>query len=522
MYLPLPGHGRNFVAWFRGERAQTVRWAGRVDLPKDQTLEPLQPRASFTEWLEQVRGRSLPWRPEEVATATELAQAMPEVLMHRSQNRLARLALHDPLTGLPNRIYLLDKLSAALDPDNRQSAIGMLFVDLDGFKGVNDTHGHDIGDELLKQVARRISGLLRPQDFVARIGGDEFVVVISGSGPHDANVIAQRILDAFRAPFLLQDRVRAQVTVSIGVANVAPGVSPSEALRQSDTAMYQAKRSGRDQVAEYNVEARATVDTRQLAVDELRRAIEAEEITPYYQPVWDITQEGEPLLHGYEALARWRRPDGTVIPPDQFIELAETSGLIGSLGRSIFRQSIRRLREWRDRRLTVAVNVSVRQLVAQGFAEEVLAGLVELGLEPGRLCLEITETQVMEEPERSLATLKRLSTAGVLIAIDDFGIGFSSLAYVRDLPAAELKIDKRFVDGMPSSHKDRAVVRAVVELAHSLGMRTVAEGVETREQLALLRDIGSDLVQGFLLGRPQPPESLLHLGPLGEQFRARA
>jgi len=517
MYLPLPGHGRNFVAWFRGERARTVRWAGRVDTPKDQTLEPLQPRASFAEWLEQVRGRSLPWRPEEVATATELAQAMPEVLMHRSQNRLARLALHDPLTGLPNRIYLLDKLNVALDPETmRHSNISMLFIDLDGFKGVNDTHGHAVGDELLKQVARRVSILLRPQDFVARIGGDEFVVVVSSAGPHDAKAIAKRVLEAFRAPFELKEGLRAQVTASIGVANVPPGVSAAEALRQSDTAMYHAKRSGRDQVAEYDGEARATINPRQLAMDELRRAIEADEIIPFYQPVWDVQQDGAPVLHGYEALARWRRPDGELISPGQFIELAETSGLIGLLGRSILRQAMRHLRGWRNRTLTMSVNVSVRQLVSEGFADEVLADLVELGLEPGRLCLEITETQVMQEPERSLATLKHLSEAGVSIAIDDFGIGFSSLAYVRDLPAAELKIDQRFVAGMAANRKDRAVVRAVVELAHSLGMRTVAEGVETQEQLDLLREIGSDLVQGFLLGRPQPPEALLHLGPLGE------
>jgi diguanylate cyclase (GGDEF)-like protein len=525
MYLPLPGHARNFLVWFRGERAQTVRWAGRVDLSKDQTLEPLQPRASFSEWLEQVRGRSLPWRAEEVATATELAQAMPEVLMHRAQNRLARLALHDPLTGLPNRIYLLDRLSVALDPGKhgareKRPAVSMLFVDLDGFKGVNDTHGHDAGDELLRQVAGRISGLLRANDFVARIGGDEFVVVIASSGPRDANAIAQRILEAFRSPFQLPDATRVAVTASIGVSHVAPGVSASEALRQSDTAMYHAKRSGRDQVAEYDGEARTTVNPRQLAVEELRRAIEAEEIAPFYQPLWDISQGGAPVLHGYEALARWRRPDGDVIPPSQFIELAETSGLIGALGRSIFRQSMRHLRGWRDRRLCVAVNVSVRQLVAEGFAQEVLADLVDLGIAPARLCLEITETQVMEEPERSLATLKQLNMAGVAIAIDDFGIGFSSLAYVRDLPAAELKIDQRFVAGMPESHKDRAVVRAVVELAHSLGMRTVAEGVETDEQLALLREVGSDLVQGFLLGRPEPHETLLHAH--AKPMRARA
>ena len=527
MYLPLPGHARNFIAWFRGERAQTVRWAGRVDLPKDQSLEPLQPRASFSEWLEQVRDRSLPWRPEEIATATELAQAMPEVLMHRSQNRLARLALHDPLTGLPNRVYLLDKLEAALDPGKsnsrgRQGGVGMLFIDLDGFKGVNDTHGHEIGDELLRQVARRVSGLLRPQDFVARIGGDEFVVVVPGCGAQEANAIAQRILQAFRAPFPLKDQVSASVTASIGVANVAPGVSPAEALRQSDTAMYHAKRSGRDQTAEYDVEARATVSSRTLAVDELRRAIEAGEITPYYQPLWDVSRGGEPVLHGYEALARWRRPDGEVIAPGQFIALAEESGLIGTLGRSIFRQAVRDLRGWRNRQLSVAVNVSVRQLTADGFADSVLADLVELGIKPCQLCIEITETQVMQAPELSLAALKQLSKAGVSIAIDDFGIGYSSLAYVRDLPAAELKIDQRFVAGLPGNRKDRAVVRAVVELAHSLGMRTVAEGVETPEQLAMLRELGSDLVQGFLLGRPQPPETLLHLNSLGAGERRRA
>ncbi|MCW2315994.1 diguanylate cyclase (GGDEF)-like protein [Rhodoblastus acidophilus] len=519
MYLPLPGRGRNFVLWFRGERAQTVRWAGRVDQAKDASLEPLQPRASFAEWLQQVRGRSLPWRPEEAAAATELAQAMPEVLMHRSQNRLARLALHDPLTGLPNRIYLLDRLNVALDPGKtgaRRPELSLLFIDLDNFKTVNDTHGHDVGDELLRQVARRISGVLRSQDFVARIGGDEFVAVVANSSEQDVKAIAHRVHDVFRAPFILQNHTRAEVTASIGSASMSPDMSPSEALRRSDAAMYHAKRSGRDQVAHYDSPARTSVDTRRLATEELRQAIEAEEITPFYQPVWAIGREGAPILHGYEALARWRRADGALIPPSQFIERAEADGLIGALGRSIFRQAMRHLRGWRYRRLSMSVNVSVRQLVAEGFAEEVLADLVELGVEPARLCLEITETQVMEAPDLSLAALKRLSEAGVFIAIDDFGVGFSSLAYVRDLPAAELKIDQRFVAGMPDSRKDRAVVRTVVELAHSLGMRTVAEGVETPEQLALLREIGADLAQGYLLGRPQPPEALLNLGPLAE------
>jgi len=508
MYLPLPGHGQNFAVWLRGERARTVRWAGRADADKEHALTPQQPRTSFAEWVQQVRGRSRPWRAEEIATATELAQAVPEILMHRAQNRLARLALHDALTGLPNRVYLQDKLEAALSAGaDEPPLVGVLFIDLDGFKGINDELGHDAGDELLKSAAQRIGGLLRPQDFTARVGGDEFVAVISRSTPRDACAIAERIVEAFRAPFALAGGLRL-VSMSVGVAVVSSGVSPSEALRRADSAMYQAKRSGRGRVALYETAAKTVVSASQIAVDELRRAIEAEEIGPFFQPVWDVRRKGAPSLSGYEALARWRLPDGGLTPPSQFIPLAERANLIGELGLSMLRQSLRHMREWPDTRLTVAVNVSVQQLIARGFADEVLAALLDLGLDPRRLCLEITETQVMEAPDLSLAALNRLREAGVLIAIDDFGTGFSSLEYVRNLPATELKIDQRFVAGLPDQPKDRAVVKAIVELAHALGMRAVAEGVESEAQLAELRNIGSDLVQGYLLGRPQPPQSV--------------
>jgi diguanylate cyclase (GGDEF)-like protein len=513
MYLPLPGRGQNFAVWFRGERTRTVRWAGRPDPGKEQALTPLQPRASFAEWVQQVRGRSRPWRAEEIASATELARAMPEILMHRAQNRLARLALHDVLTGLPNRVYLMDKLEAALSPvplagADGQPLVGVLFIDLDGFKAINDGLGHEAGDELLKSVAQRLAALLRPKDFTARMGGDEFVVVITPTTQRDACAVAQRIVEAFRAPFVLDGRHRRFVTVSVGVAVVSPQLTPGEALRRADSAMYHAKRSGRSRIALYKPVTRAAVSSRQIEVDELHRAIVAEEITPFFQPVWDLAGGGDPALSGYEALARWRHPQRGLVPPSQFIPLAEEARLIGALGLSMLRQSLRHMREWRDRRLTVAVNVSVRQLIARGFADEVLSTLLDLGLEPQRLCLEITETQVMESPDMSLAALNRLSEAGVKIAIDDFGIGFSSLEYVRNLPATELKIDQRFVAGLPERPKDRAVVKTIVELAHALGMRTVAEGVETQAQLAQLREMGSDLVQGYLLGRPQPPEAV--------------
>ena len=509
MYLPLPGPGHNYILWLRGEQAETVRWAGRPEPDKENALTPLAPRASFAEWQEQVRGTSRPWCAAEVAVATELAQAMPEVQMHRNQSRLLRLALHDPLTGLPNRVHLVDRLEQMLEPGRAPASaatgqLGLLFVDLDGFKAVNDTLGHATGDALLVEVARRLTGLIRSQDFAARMGGDEFVVAVPGATLREAGSVAERIIRAFRRPFMLQGQKRRLMTLSIGVTAVPHGTAPTEALRQADEAMYHAKRSGRDRVATYDPVTRAAVNSQALAADELRRAIAAGEIAPFFQPVFDITAPGPPVLHGHEALARWRHPERGLILPHTFIRLAEESDLIAELGLAILRRALDHLRAQRDRSLLVAVNISVRQLMQSDCAETILAELIERGLEPARLCVEITESQMMEEPELVLAALRQLSEAGVRIAIDDFGTGFSSLAYVRNLPAAKLKIDRTFVMGLPGNVRDAAVVRATIELAHALGMRTIAEGVETEAQLDHLRAAGCDMVQGFLLGRPEP------------------
>jgi diguanylate cyclase (GGDEF)-like protein len=520
LFVPLPGRVQGFLLWLRCERARLVRWAGRpekkLDLGDAGIALSLTPRASFAEWREEERGCCAPWQAWEVATAAELTQAMPEVMQHRAQNRLVRLALHDPLTGLPNRVQLhdqLDKLLRIGEPQSRTSEdglqLGIMFVDIDRFKAINDTHGHHIGDELLTFVARRISSLIRPQDIPARLGGDEFVVLVPNTNSRELLGIAQRIVDDLRLSFVLGGHVRPGLPVSVGVAIVPKGTEPGEALRQADAAMYNAKRSGRDQIAVYDAALGVAVGRKQIAEQELRRAIDADEITAYYQPIFDLTAGGSPLLHGFEALARWRHPTRGLVPPDQFIGLAEETGLIDALGDAVMLKALRQLRAWPDRRLTMAVNVSVRQLLRPGFADKLVSWLVEFGIEPKRLCLEVTESQMMEKPQLALAALAELRLTDTQIAIDDFGTGFSSMAYVRDLPATLLKIDKLFVAGLPHNRKDVAVVIAILQLAHSLGMRTVAEGVETVEQLDSLRELGSDFAQGYLLGKPSPPEAFI-------------
>jgi diguanylate cyclase (GGDEF)-like protein len=516
LFLPLPSRVQGFILWLRGERARTVRWAGRLTEKADAAAGQdvsLTPRGSFAEWLQVVHGCSEPWRTWEVATATELADAMPEILQHRAQNRLVRLALHDPLTGLPNRVQLHDKLASLLiartsGPGSKPPALGILYFDIDGFKAVNDTRGHHIGDELLVAVARRISGLIRSQDIFARMGGDEFVLLLPDSSLGEAVNIGQRIVEDFRHPMLLGGELQRSLTLSVGVAVVAQGTEPGEALRQADTAMYHAKRGGRDQVAVYDPASGTAASRQKLAADHLRKAVAAGEITVHYQPVKDLQSADAPFIVGFEALARWRHPTRGVLPPSEFIDLAENTGLIGALGDAVMRQALQQLQTWPDRRLSMAVNVSVQQLLSRDFPLKVQTLLGELGVAPARLCLEITESQMMEQPEHALAALTELVNQGVRIGIDDFGTGFSSISYLCDLPATILKIDRSFVSALPHNPKKVAVVAGIIQLAHSLGMRSVAEGVETAEQLATLRDLGCDFVQGYLLGKPMPAESI--------------
>jgi len=537
LYQPLPGRPDGFILWLRGERARTVRWAGQPDPKADTPDAQLGPRASFEEWLEEVRGRSLPWRPPEVAAAAELARAMPAVLLHRTQSQLLRLALHDPLTGLPNRTLMHDRLVELLgerllrqdgdtldgDTSNRDrrrsdtssghsrrtdsapsgAGIGLLFIDLDGFKGVNDTRGHLVGDELLVLVARRLTEVVRAQDTVARIGGDEFVVIVPAAQLSDAVALGGRVVEDFRQSFVLGDEVIRSITASVGVTVVPPGTESEEAIRQADSAMYHAKRSGRDQVAVYDPASGRATSQQELAKDQLQLAVQAHDISVDYQPIMRLIPGGEAVC-GFEALARWEHATRGRLRAGTFIGLAEENGLIDALGDAVLNDALRQLQAWQDPRLTMAVNVSVRQVVRPGFAAEVLTRLVDLGIDPARLSLEVPQSQLMEQPDVALTGLLEIHATGVRIHIDDFGTGVTSMTYLRDLPATALKIDASLVAALSQGDKDGAVVGAIVQLAHALGMKTIAEGVETAEQLGYLRDVGSDFAQGYLLGEPMP------------------
>jgi diguanylate cyclase (GGDEF)-like protein len=510
LYLPISGRHDGFVLWLRREHLHTVRWGNAEERRGDDgpagADRPASPHRSFEEWSELVRGRSRDWDRGLIAAVMEFGEAMPEVVLQRSQNRLVRLALHDPLTSLPNRTLLEDKLSEVLDRQTVSGApVAVMFVDLDGFKTVNDTQGHAAGDELLRLVGRRLNSLVRGRDIVARLGGDEFVVVAETIDERAAEHLAQRIVDAFSAGFVTDKLHAGSVTASVGVAMIEPGTEPAEALRRADSAMYHAKQSGRNRLAKYGDQAAPALDPAAAAQAALHEAIASGQIVPFYQPIFS-TAGSEPVLTGFEALARWVHPTRGLLLPDEFIGLAEETGLINDLGACILVAALEQLRAWPDASLTMAVNVSVREIVRPGFAADVVAHLARLGISPDRLCLEVTESQMIGDPAAARDALATLSDVGVGIAIDDFGTGFSSMAYVRNLPTSELKIDRTFVQGLPAEKKDLAVATATVHLAKALGMRTVAEGVETAEQLSALRDLGADRVQGFFLGRPMSAE----------------
>ncbi len=529
LYLPVGHRGGDFILWLRHERAATVRWAGAVGADGQRVETPpwnggLTPGTSFAEWRETVRGRSRPWQRAELAAAHELAQALPELLLHRAQHRLLRLAMHDTLTGLPNRALLLERLREA---QLRGNPIAVIFVDLDRFKEVNDTHGHRAGDILLVEAARRLERAVRSGDTVARLGGDEFVLLLADlAQPERATAVAQRIIASFQEPFALSAQLSLRVTASVGVTLPQEPADAVETLHQADTALYHAKRGGRDQVAIYDPGWSVLGSATAALEDELRQAIEQGQLVVHYQPVFDLlpraaaaapSADGNPRdltgdelrLRGVEALVRWQHPRRGLVGPDHFIPLADATGLIARIWDFVLAETLRQLAAWPLPTLQGAVNLSACQLASPGLVEDVLQRLEAAGIAPSRLCIEVTETQIMEHPDQAGAVLAELAAAGITIAIDDFGVGFSSLAYARNLPARILKIDRSFVGGLPDNPRDLAVVSSTVRLAHDLGMRTVGEGVETHAQLACLCELGCDSVQGYLLGRPIPAGPIL-------------
>jgi len=513
--IPLSAAYADYVVWFRGEAVQETRWAGNPD--KAMTIDlaagpdpifTLGPRLSFESWLKQVHGQCRPWQSAEVAAAQALALALPDLLLARARDHLAHLAMHDQLTGLPNRALLLDHTRLALARQQRAPGqVAMLFVDLDRFKLVNDSLGHAAGDNLLRQAAARLVLATRDTDTVARIGGDEFIVLCEGATPEVAAGIAERIVQDFRLPFLIAG-TEAMVTASIGCALAEPDATPAELLRDADTAMYRAKRSGRNAVTPFTHELREITVRRVEIETRLRPALERNELALYYQPLQRI----DGTVVGFEALARWPLAGRGMVPPAEFIPVAESTGLIGRLTDWAIDQGLHDLAGWRQRHpaldLNLSVNITASQMTSDRLRVTIDAALGRHQLPPSALCVEITEGALVTDDPRNLDFLRSLRDHGIRLSIDDFGTGYSSLSYLTKLPVHELKIDRAFITGLPSTSGNVAVVASVVGLAHQLGLETLAEGVETAEELSTLRRLGCDRVQGYLLGRPMPADEV--------------
>ena len=419
------------------------------------------------------------------------------------EERLIHQALHDSLTGLANRTHFEERLTHALArADRRQRSVAVMFVDLDNFKVVNDSLGHQIGDRLLVGVAERLRMSLRAGDMAARFGGDEFTILLADvAGPDDAVAAAERVADALRTPFTIDAR-DVYATASIGIAVGIPGVSePVGLIREADLAMYRAKASGKARCEVFDPRMSLDAMERLELETDLRLAIERNELHVVYQPIWCLSTG---RLTELEALLRWEHPVKGTISPARFIPIAEETGLIDSIGHWVLDRSCRQAVAWDDRLrgrppFTMSVNLSIRQLQDRRLVTAVADVLRATGLAPARLKLEVTESAIMEDAPAAIARLGGLKCLGVKLAIDDFGTGYSSLSHLKRLPVDTLKIDRSFVDGLGSDPKDTAIVRGVIALAASLGLDVTAEGVET---VAQLRALGCDRGQGYLFARP--------------------
>jgi diguanylate cyclase (GGDEF)-like protein/PAS domain S-box-containing protein len=427
------------------------------------------------------------------------------------EKRLEHRAFHDPLTDLPNRQLFMDRLGQALRRTGRgHKRVAVLFMDLDKFKVVNDSLGHQVGDLLLTVVAQRLRRCLRPEDTLARFGGDEFVVMIEAlDGPAQAVQVAERITEELRSPFILEGRdlyVLASIGISLGDARTH---DPGDILREADTAMYRAKDEGGD-FRVFNPAMYKRAFTRLEVENDLRRAIEQEEFVLHYQPMVDL-QTGE--LWGMEALVRWDHPERGLLEPSEFVPVAEQSGLVIPMGEKILRESCFRAKEWQEENprippLVMSVNLSASQLSRLDLADTVERVLGETGLEGSSLILDVTETVYVRVLAGNTAMLDRLRGLGVRFSIDDFGTGYSSLSYLKRLPADAIKIDQSFVKGLGKDVEDTAVVRMIIELAHTLSLEVIAEGVETEKQATLLKEMGCDFAQGYHFSKPLPPEAV--------------
>ncbi|HEY1449532.1 MAG TPA: EAL domain-containing protein, partial [Solirubrobacteraceae bacterium] len=456
------------------------------------------------------------WAAADADFVQALANILADAIQQRStEDHIRYQALHDPLTDLPNRVLFLDRLGHALTRPDAQIAVAL--IDIDNFKLVNDSLGHSAGDELLCKVAPRLIEALRPGDTIGRLGGDEFVVLLEQvPDEHAAARIAKRIVAAFEVPFELAAGEHF-AKASLGIALTGGDVEhePAALIRDADAAMYQAKARGRARFEVFDGAMRARTVKRLSVENDLRRALERDELRVVYQPI--VSLEDRALV-AVEALLRWQHPVRGLLTPAEFIPVAEESGLIEPIGRWVLESACVQAAEWHAQcpdagPLGIAVNLSARQFTQRELEQTVLHALERSGIDPTSLCLEITESVLLEEPDGVSETISAVSRHGVRFVLDDFGTGYSSLAYLGRLPIDGLKVDRSFVDDLGSNSRSTAITTAIVRMAQALSIEVIAEGVENETQLKLVRDLGCDLAQGFYFHRPlQAPQisALVH------------
>lgn len=499
-------HGPEFYAAMRSAIASAGGWSGEIwNRRKDGSI--------FPEWLTITAVKT------EVGEVTHYVSTLTDITQRKAaEEEIRHLAFYDPLTRLPNRRLLLDRLQQALLTSQRTQHHGaLMFIDLDNFKLVNDSLGHDQGDLLLQEMGRRLVTTVRESDTVARLGGDEFMVVLEDlsmqapKAARQAEEVAEKILQALAAPVTLAKQ-EVKTSCSVGVVLFAneEAVRPEDLMKHADLAMYQAKESGRNAVRFFDPEMHDAVVKRLALERDLRTGLQEGQLRLYYQ----AQVGGHGKIVGAEGLVRWLHPLRGMIPPAEFIPLAEDSGLILPLGQWVLHTACEQLACWAQEpgraQLTLAVNVSSRQLRQKNFVDQVLQTLVQTGAPPHRLKLELTESLLLDNPGDAITKMSALKAHGVGFSLDDFGTGYSSLAYLRQLPLSQIKIDQSFVHDLCTDPRAMAIVRTIVTLADSLGLNVIAEGVETQEQREHLVRNGCHTCQGYLYGRPVPVEELMH------------